>query len=220
MKKLALIILLFLPSVYAWDWDGHQAIASKVYLSFPDELQQKLDLNLIKLGSIAPDQLFKDQFDHHYPPTLNKSLYWINLTKYYLSKEDYQNASYSFGVFTHYISDSFASPHNVHKEKLKDHLAYERQASVPKTKCKKRDYNLQKELEKATESKEDWPVWLKTKDKSLPQKRTEEATGLVYAVALDVFNTTCKSEFDFKITKTFIISLIIGSIILIYLLKY
>ena len=86
MKKFVFIILLFffIPSVISWNWNTHQNIAEKIYYSLPFEEQNNLNLSLIKEGSIAPDKDFKDNVLHHYPPSLNKSLYWLNLTLIYI----------------------------------------------------------------------------------------------------------------------------------------
>jgi len=195
-KKIFLLILflLFIPGVFAWNWFTHKEFGENVYNSLSDDWQEKLNLEKIRDGSIAPDKDFKDNIKHHYPPSYNLSLYWLDIAKKSLEKQDYNNASYAFGVATHYISDSFAAPHYVKNEPYNLHVKYEWQAKKIKTRCQKRIYDLQKELEEASKSGEDWDEWLKTKDSELPQKRVEQAQGLIFAVALELFNAECRKQ--------------------------
>ena len=228
MKKeiIICIILLIIPlSTEAWDWNNHKAIMEKIYYSIPYEVQSKIDLEELKRGSIAPDKDFHDNRLHHYPESYNKTIYWLDLTKEYIKENNYKNASYSFGVASHYISDSFVAPHYISGEDPKLHTKFEYQASTPKTKCKKEEYNINKTLYKASiKNPNDWNLWLKTENKEIPQKEIEQASELIFPVFLDLFNTTCeerstKLEYEsWKIgekTKTYLIILgilIIGNI--------
>ena len=199
LKKIFLIlsILLLIPNVFAWNWFTHQEIGENVYNALPEDLQNKLNLEKIKEGTIAPDKDFKDNVRHHYPPSYNLTLHWLDVAKNSLETQDYDNASYAFGVATHYVSDSFSAPHYVKNEQYKLHEEYEWQAKKIKTKCKKRSYDLNKELKEATRSGEDWNEWLKTKDSELPQKRIEQAQELTFAIGLELFNAECKQETNY-----------------------
>ena len=179
----------------AWDWDNHKAIMEKVYYSTPYEIQSKIDLEELRIGSIAPDKDFHDNRLHHYPKSYNKTVYWLGLTEKYIKENNYKNASYCFGVASHYISDSFVAPHYISGEDPKLHTKFEYQASTIQTKCKKKDYNINKTLYKASiKNPNDWEDWLKNENKESPQKELEQSMELVFSVFLDVFNTTCEER--------------------------
>lgn len=218
MKKLFLLILivLLIPNVFAWNWFTHKEFGENIYNSLPEELQAKLNLEKIREGTIAPDKDFKDNVRHHYPPSYNLTLHWLDIAKKSLEQQDYDNASYAFGVATHYVSDSFSAPHYVKKEPYSLHEEYEWQAKKIKTKCKKRSYDLQKELEEATKSGQDWEEWLKTKDSKLPQKRLEQAQELIFAIGLELFNTECKQETNYFLLIIGIIAIV--ALIIIFML--
>ena len=196
MKKIALIILCFLlilPVTYAWNWKGHQHLAERDYYSFPIELQEKLNISLIREGSIAPDKDFHDTRLHHYPPSYSLALKWFNRSRESFYNKNYDDASYSFGVMTHYISDSFVAPHYIKKEDYKLHSKFEDQASsfIPDVECHRNNYDLNKSLFKGSSNIDDWGQWLVSKDIQIPQKEFREAQDLLYDVSLDLFNTTC-----------------------------
>ena len=197
MKLPFLLIILLITSsfsVLAWDWENHKSIVNKLYYSIPYETQIKLDLEQLEIGSIAPDKDFHDNRLHHYPPSYNKTLYWLNQTEYYLSIKDYKNASYSFGVATHYISDSFVAPHSISGEDPKLHSKFEHQASTLKTKCKKEKYDIEEGLRKATLNEKDWEIWLKTQTPEIPQKEIEQAVEFIFPIFLETFSTTCEER--------------------------
>ncbi len=187
-----------ISSVSAWNWPTHKAIVQKIYYSIPRELQGDLDLELMEIGSIAPDKDFHDQRLHHYPPSYNKTLFWLDKLEQALSIKDYENASYAFGVATHYISDSFVSPHNIKGEDPNDHSKFEKQISTILTKCEKNNYELNNSLYIASQNGKDWEPWLNSKNPEIPQKELEQTMKLIYSIALTEFNTTCnerKTEF-------------------------
>jgi hypothetical protein len=225
-KTLSLIILCFLlfPSTEAWNWPTHKAIVQKVYYSFPLELTQKLDLELMEIGSIAPDKDFHDQRLHHYPPSYNKSQYWLDNLRNSLKEEDYENASYAFGVVTHYISDSFVAPHNIKGENPSDHSKFEKQVSTILTKCKKNDYELNNSLYIASQNDKDWEPWLNSKDSKIPQKELEQTMKLIYSVALDEFNITCNTKTTEIIKQKYKLGsktqTYLGTILILYLILF
>jgi hypothetical protein len=214
-----IIIFILLPNfISAWDWNTHKSIVEELYYSIPYELQSQLSLELLKKGSIAPDKIFHDNRLHHFPPSYNKTLYWLNTTNHYISIGDYNNASYSFGIATHYISDSFVAPHSVSGEDYKLHSKFEKSPIPIKTKCQKQNYNLCKGLEKAELNGNDWEIWLKNQTKKIPQKELDQAMQLIFPLFLKTFNTTCEErttifkEEKFQIgnkTKNYLIFIII-----------
>ncbi len=232
MKRFSLIILclLLIPNSLAWGWKTHQNLVENVYDSFPRELQSKLNITLIREGSIAPDKVFRDNVLHHYPPAYKLALKWFNVSKESFYNNNYDNASYAFGVMSHYITDSFVAPHYIRKEDPKLHSEFERQVSnyIPKIKCEKVDYDLNRSLDEASKHKEDWEPWLMSKDKLIPEQAAEEAEKLLYSVSLDLFNTNCVEKTKiintkFSVSNGFmIVAFVIGImifILLIYLFK-
>ncbi len=191
---LILIFLLIIPISEAWDWNTHKSIVDELYYSSPYELQQNLDLEQLRTGSIAPDKEFRDNVLHHFPPSYNKTLYWLNQTEYFIKINDYKNASYSFGVATHYISDSFVAPHSISGENYKLHSKFEKSPILINTKCKIKEYNLFEELNKSQKNSEDWEPWLKNQTKEIPSKELNRAIELIFPLFLETFNTTCEER--------------------------
>jgi len=220
--KLILTIFVLVFLINGWTWSTHQIISEKIINSLPRELN--LNISLVKEGSIAPDKYFKDFRYHNYPYTINSSDYWIKKAKYFYSINDINNASYSFGVLSHYISDTFAAPHTVSKEEYELHKKFENQASnyIPISNCQKYNLNLKKELENSVSNKEDWYLWLKSKNIEIPKKEIEQAVKVLYPVALNIFNTNCinptkidNSEISLTIKNIFFILIIFMFIVLL-----
>nr|MBA4404650.1 phospholipase [Nanoarchaeum sp.] len=212
---------------YAWNSKTHSAIVEKLYYSVPSELESKLNLELMKNGSTAPDLVFHDQRTHHYPSSYNKTIYWLEKAKEEIKNNDYENASYSFGVATHYISDSVIAPHYVEKEDAKLHTKFEYQITEIKTKCNNNSYNINKTLEKASiENQKDWYSWLKNQDKEIPEKELDQAMNIIYSLFLETFNTHCEekttniSYSSFSFNSTIIIYIIIMIIAIVFILKF
>lgn len=198
-KEVILVILalfLILPNCFAWQWETHQGIAEKLYDDMPRELQQKLNLSLMKEGSIAPDKVFHDNIFHNYPKSYTLALIWLN------KGGNWDNTSYNFGVAIHYISDSFSAPHYIIRESSKDHTEFERQAKnyIPKTKCSSYNLTLKEGMETGSLNYKDWGEWLLNKNKEIPEKEVDDAMKLVYSVAFDKFNFACnkKTEFEYS----------------------
>lgn len=227
MKKLTIIILCFLliPGVFAWKWGTHQMFAEKVHSSMPLELQEKLNLSLMKDGAIAPDKIFHDNVWHHYPPSYNLTLKWLDFD---CSIEcNYTNVSYNFGVALHYISDSFVAPHYISKESSKLHSEFEGQGEKYVSKIKCIDYNLdlKKNLEIGSENYKDWGEWLLSKDENIVHREIDQAMMLVYSVAFDKFGFECVGMTKIKKLggyfnkKVIIISIILLLILIFVLIK-
>ncbi|MBT6995008.1 zinc dependent phospholipase C family protein [Candidatus Woesearchaeota archaeon] len=195
MKKIFIILLtlIIIQSTNALDWNNHKSIVQTLYYSTPYEIQRNLDLQQLEIGAIAPDKDFHDNRLHHYPPSYNLTLYWLDKTKEHLEKKEYPEASYAFGVAAHYISDSFVSPHYISKEDPKLHSKFEKQTST-KLKCVKNEYDIKKDLEKASENEKDWEPWLENQNPEIPQKEIKQAMRLISPLFLETFNTTCETR--------------------------
>jgi len=189
------ILLISINITQAWNSKTHQLIVEELYYSIPYELESKLDLELMRNGSTSPDLIFHDQRTHHYPTSYNKTIEWLNKTKEQIKNNDYENASYSFGVVTHYISDSFVGPHYISKEDPKLHTKFEYQIEKISTKCNNSSFDINKTLEKASiDNQQDWYSWLKTKNKEIPEKELDGAMDLLFPLFLETFNTSCEER--------------------------
>ena len=197
-----LLLILFL---IAWKWPTHENIISSIHNQLDLETQGELNLTLMKEGAIAPDKDFKDTVNHHYPPSYKLAQNWLNKARYYYSTQNYEQASYAFGVASHYIDDSFVAPHNINGESSQDHSDFEEQPQnyFPKTKCYNVELNLEQELITATKNKKDWSIWLNNRDPNIPENEIEQAMPLLFHLAITTFDASCieptKVNFEKKI---------------------
>ena len=190
-----------MPNTLAWNSKGHQAVVETMYYAAEFELQKKLNLTLLKEGSTAPDLVFHDVRSHHYPKSYPLAEKWINDAKKNYENQDYNEASYAFGVASHYISDSFVSPHYLSKEPGSLHSEFERIKSYNLSiKCYNSVVNLNESLKDATRNREDWTNWSLTKDPNIPRRELEQAINLTFPVFLTTFNSTC-NNFKTEIIK-------------------
>jgi hypothetical protein len=230
MKKALLFLTILSILSSGWNWPTHQGLAENIYHAMPLELQNKLNLTLLKEGSIAPDKDFHDNVLHSYPRSYPKSLFYLEETKKSIAQNNYQLASYNLGVSSHYISDSFAAPHSVKLEPSKLHAKFEDiPIYFPNRYCNNLSYNLNETLYLASiQGEKDWQAWLETNSTSIQKKELESASSILFAIALDTFNTTCIHETDIiKIKKdklplykiTLIIAIATFSLFLVYRFK-
>ena len=190
------IPLLQIPAVSAWNWNTHQEIVESDYYSLPADMQQNLNLDIMKKGSLVPDFVFFDFKYHSYPNSYGKAAYWLNEGQKYYKNGDYYYASYCYGVASHYISDSFAAPHAAGIFGP-NHNLYELKASFLKPEVvnvtgdlNSTMYNGNLNGEKSrtklvfrgpkTEGFEGWNNWIKSKNNSLIQNDLNQATGASY----------------------------------------
>lgn len=204
---LSIIAFAILPIITAWNYETHETIIENTYAWF--NLQsQGFNLTLMKYGAIAPDKIFRDYKNHHYPNSYPKAIYWLNITKIAFLGKNLPLASYSFGVASHYISDSFVAPHYMKNEGYNLHMKFENSISNYDAKCKISNHssnlafiipNINEELNltlsKAAENKNDWAMWINNFDNSIPNREFKEAISTVYYTAAITFNLTCKYDF-------------------------
>ena len=117
-----------MPISDTWTWKTHSDIVDVVYYGLPVDVQQKLDLNAMRDGSNDPDEKFHDFTYHSYPKSYDKAKMWLDQGKAAYDKGDYINASYDYGVASHYISDTFTPNHTLSPENYADHSKYENHA--------------------------------------------------------------------------------------------
>jgi len=203
MRTYLFLILFILLSfnVDAWNSHYHRSLAETVYYHLDVNVQRELNLTLIKEGATAPDLVFHDVVLHHYPPSYTKASQWLEKARLSYKDKDYNDASYSFGVASHYITDSFVAPHYTSKEPGSLHSEFENLKPYRfKSKCADAKINLNQSVFTGSLNKEDWGLWLLSKDKEIPQKEVEQALSTLYPVALETFNTKC-NDFNTEIVK-------------------
>ena len=194
MKTIWIILLLL---VCAWNWPTHEDFSVKVYESFPQGVQSKLNLSLVKEGSIIPDKVFQDFEYHSYPRSVAKSEFWLNKSYTDFLEENYASASISLGIATHYISDSFAAPHTINGEEYRLHSKFETEAEgVPfYARCTIGTKDLELYLLKSQESEKDWAVWLKNGNRNIQSKELSHALFAGYALSHAYYNIECNQPF-------------------------
>jgi len=124
------------PSVHAWAWDTHQALAESVC--------PECDKSCLDRGAIAPDKEFKDAINHHvYRQCVQvnpewceagkicydcsqgnitddvaeeKARFWLEQAKQKQGQNDSCDYSYDLGVATHYFFDSKVYFHQTKNE--------------------------------------------------------------------------------------------------------
>ena len=174
------IPLLQIPAVSAWNWNTHQEIVESDYYSLPADMQQNLNLYIMKKGSLVPDFVFFDFKYHSYPNSYGKAAYWLNEGQKYYKNGDYYYASYCYGVASHYISDSFAAPHAAGIFGP-NHNLYELKASFLKPEVVNVTGDLNSTMYNGDSNGEkSWKSWIKSKNNSLVQNDLNHATGASY----------------------------------------
>ena len=174
------IPLLQIPAVSAWNWNTHQEIVESDYYSLPADMQQNLNLDIMKKGSLVPDFVFFDFKYHSYPNSYQKANYWLNEGQKNYKNGDFYYASYCYGVASHYISDSFAAPHAAGIFGP-NHNLYELKASFLKPEVVNVTGDLNSTMYNGDSNGEkSWKSWIKSKNNSLVQNDLNHATGASY----------------------------------------
>ena len=174
------IPLLQIPAVLAWNWNTHQEIVESDYYSLPADMQQNLNLDIMKKGSLVPDFVFFDFKYHSYPNSYQKANYWLNEGQKNYKNGDFYYASYCYGVASHYISDSFAAPHAAGIFGP-NHNLYELKASFLKPEVVNVTGDLNSTMYNGDSNGEkSWKSWIKSENNSLVQNDLNHATGASY----------------------------------------
>lgn len=125
-------MMVFAPATYAWNANTHKNVITEVYNQLPASIRTHLNLNLMINGSKAPDNNItfpNDKVNHVFNKTYSKSVFWLKKARYAYKAGNYNEASYYFGVASHYIADTGSGPHCVINEGHKNHVDYEIQAT-------------------------------------------------------------------------------------------
>jgi hypothetical protein len=202
MKYIFIILFyLLLTNVNAWNSKSHNIIVETVYYKSDFDLQQNLNLSLLKEGSSAPDLDFHDTASHSYPRDYPRIERWLKAASENYSTKNYNDASYAFGVASHYIADSFVAPHYIIKEPGSLHSKFEKLKDYNiNIKCYNQVTDLNKSLEFASKNKEDWTNWTLNKDPETPKREFEQAVHLMFPVFLTTFNSSC-NNFTTEVVK-------------------
>ncbi len=195
-----MLMLVLAPFVSASNWDTHRAFAGSVYYNLNDSLRENLSLSLMEEGSIIPDKIFQDYKKHSFPLSYIEAKKWLQKTKTDLENKDYKNASLDFGIASHYIVDSFSSPHSFSGEDYASHKEYEDQASSDYlyAACNNEKIKLQDALYTGSLNGGHWITWTETRDRSLPFHDVENAMNHLFPIAMETFGSRCR-ELDTKV---------------------
>jgi hypothetical protein len=185
-------ILATAPSADAWSWKTHADVVEMVYYGLPAEVQKNLNLEIMKNGSNEPDEVFKDFTTHSYPKSYQKAQTWLDKGKLAYDRGDYDEASYDYGVASHYISDTFSAPHGVSKEDSNDHSKYEDLAKDLKPATVNITGDLETMLKNGyTDGGNSWKEWIQNKEnKDIIQKDLNYGAS----AALAAINNSINSE--------------------------
>lgn len=174
-------ILVLIQPASAWMIPTHYQIAGKVYFSLPADAQSKLDLSEMLDGADDPDYKFFDFQYHYFPAAREKADYWLQKGKDNYAAGDYKQASYCFGVATHYLSDGLCPPHSGGGHSGYEHTKFELEAMLLKPYIASQNGDLGFELTEGTQMSENaWEEWGKTGDDSYIQQSLDKAAELSY----------------------------------------
>ncbi len=207
---LFVVALLMMQSAVAWNWDTHEAMVTSVYYRLDPALREELSVERMAEGSIMPDKVFRDYQKHGFPRSLPEAERWLQSTRSSLAQEGYSHASLSFGIASHYLTDSFSAPHSISGEPYALHKQYEDQASreYDYADCPVNSFALAEAIMTGTEQGKTWGTWVTTRDAALPRHAVRDATLSLMTLAFDAFNSTCSSfettvrEVDSSFTPT------------------
>jgi len=196
------IVLATAPSADAWSWKTHSDIVDVVYYGLPPEVQKNLNLEIMRNGSNEPDEVFKDFRHHSYPNSYDKAKSWLDKGKIAYDHGDYDEASFNYGVATHYISDTFSVPHCISKEEYSDHSRYENRAKkLTPVVTYNNSTDLNTKMKNAyNQGSEDWVLWLDTGDTSIIQANLNNGASASLVAVNESINSEASPDLWTQIT--------------------
>jgi hypothetical protein len=189
MKKTLIMMLFFVSFIIvqlspaaAWSVPTHYEIVEQTYYALPVNVQSKLSLDAMKDGADDPDMKFLDYQFHSYPANQVKVDYWLNRGNKDYKNGNYQDASYSFGIASHYISDGACGPHCENNASHYYHSVYEVKAALLTPQINKQSNEDIDSIEKINDSdgKESWESWLTNKNDFYIQNDLDRAGNACY----------------------------------------
>lgn len=189
------LVLVTVPSAEAWSWKTHSDIVNAIYYGLPLEVQKNLDLQTMRDASNDPDEIFKDFTTHSYPNSYGKAKSWLDKGKAAYDRGDYKEASYDYGVASHYISDTFSAPHCVSKEEYSDHEKYEDQAKNLKPTATYSSGDLYAMMKDGyTQGGTRWNEWLQTKNSAIVQNNLNNGASAALSAIKDSINAQSTNQ--------------------------
>ncbi len=186
---LMIFTLMLTPASSAWTWDTHSDVIDAVYYGLPAEVQKNLNLQIMEDASNDPDEIFKDFKSHSYPKSYQKAKTWLDKGKTAYDNGNYTEASYDYGVASHYISDTFSAPHGVSKESSSDHSSYENQAKKLKPVATYKSGDLNTMMQNGyNQDATSWNEWLQTRSSNTIQNNLNEAVSVSLSAIQDSIN--------------------------------
>jgi len=178
---LAVVLLALIQPVSAWAAPNHYAITEEVYYALPADAQDNLNLSEMVNGADDPDFKFFDFQYHHYPASQEKANYWLEKGKEYYAAGDYNQASYCFGVATHYLSDGVCPPHSEGGHSGYEHTKYELEAILYTPHITVKNGNIKSLQSSYVQNSEyAWGQWIKTGDDVYIQECLDNAADISY----------------------------------------
>ena len=178
---LSTILLSIIQPASAWAAPNHYAIVEEVYYSLPNDAQGKLNLSKMLDGADDPDYKFFDFQYHHYPDGQEKANQWLESGHNYYINGDYKQASYCFGVATHYLSDSVCPPHSGGGHPGFEHTNCEVQNMFLKPHITANNLGGNVSLAECNQISESaWENWIKTGDNKYIQHCLDLSADIAY----------------------------------------
>lgn len=178
-----------MPAAEAWSWITHSDIVDSVYYGLPVDVQQKLNLNSMRDGSNDPDEKFKDFRYHSYPKSYGKAKNWLDKGKGAYDNGNYNEASYDYGVASHYLADTFSAPHGVSREAYSDHSRYEDQAKKLKPTATYISGDLNSLMQNGYKhGGTSWNEWLQSKNSAIIQNNLNNGASVSLSAIKDSIN--------------------------------
>ncbi len=217
-------ILVFVIFICGWNWNTHMDLVDSVFYSLSEETRDNLDLYSLKEGIITPDRDFEDFRYHSYPLSYNKTRDWLEESAMHYGVDKFES-SIAFGIASHYITDSFSSPHNFAGENYYDHLYYESLGNnsylyVP---CKFGD--VSDVLVNSLETGKDWESWLENEseekvweDVSLAMRSLYIFSSMFFGECYDYETVYEEGEFELSYWRVIFIGLLLGLLCLFVIL--
>ncbi len=181
LLTLSVAVLFIVQPVSAWAAPNHYDIVEEVYYSLPNDAQERLDLSQMINGADDPDFKFFDFQYHSFPASKEKANEWLERGQDYYSNGNYEQASYCFGVATHYLSDSVCPPHSEGGHPGYEHTNFEVQAIFLHSTITDNKGNTDITVWNCNQiSENSWDNWIKTGDTTYIQQCLDDSADLSY----------------------------------------
>jgi hypothetical protein len=143
----------------------------------------------MKDGADDPDLKFFDFQYHSYPANQVKVDYWLKRANSDYKNGNYYDASYSFGVASHYISDGACAPHCENNASHYYHSVYEVKAVLlaPQIKNSNTDIESIQKMDEV-DGKRSWENWLNNENDFYIQNDLDREGNACYIAIMGSIN--------------------------------